>query len=134
MPGLSAKYTANTGLGLLTTANTGLDGGGTIVTVLVGASNGTLIKTIAIKAQAAFCSGDIVRLFIEDDGVDEVITKLISEILMRPAGGGVSSTFATYGMTVPLNMTLKSGYKLRASTNIAGKISISAEGLDWTYP
>lgn len=133
MIGAYEKFTANTGMNRLQTANTGLDGGGTIYTILTAASSGTYIKTISIKSQTSLCSGDMVRLFIMD-AEDEPLTLLLKEVLVRPAGGGIGSTFATYGITIPINITLKSGWSLRASTNIAGKISVVAEGLNWVYP
>jgi hypothetical protein len=44
------QYTANTGMVKISTANSNLDGSGTLGTVLTGASNGTLIKTVTVKA------------------------------------------------------------------------------------
>lgn len=131
MAGESAKYTANTGIGAVTTANTALDGTGTITSLLTGADSGTLIKTVTIKGQVSIGSGDIIRLFVSPDG-DSVY--LLKEIQFRPTGGGTSSVFSTAQMVVPLNFPLKANYYFMASTDVAKKFSISVEGLNWTYP
>ena len=57
------QYTANTGKVLISTANSNLDGTGTLGTVLTAASNGTLIKAITVKAQVNTTEG-MVRLFL----------------------------------------------------------------------
>jgi hypothetical protein len=132
MLGAYEKFTANTGIGSVATANVKLDGSGTMTTLLTAASNGTLIKTVTIKAQVAIGSGDIIRLFISPDA--GVTNYLLQEILFRPEGGGVSSVFSTANMVVALNFTLKPAYLLRASTDVAKKFSIEIEGLDWAYP
>lgn len=129
MAGESAKYTANTGINLVAVANTGLDGGGTLATILTGAANGTLIKSVTIKSQVVLGSGNMIRLFVYD-GTN---TRLLQEILIRPTGGGAGSVFSTFSTVIPMNFPLKSGYELRASTEAAKKTNIVAEGLDWAY-
>ncbi len=73
------QFTANTGFAVIDTANTNLDGTGTIGSVITGASNGTLIKTITVKALDNTTNG-MVRLFIYN-GTNK---RLISEIEIPP--------------------------------------------------
>lgn len=127
-----AKYTANTGLGTLTTANTGLDGGGTLVTVLTpdATGRGCYIKSVTIKALATLANGDIIRLFVYNGTTNY----LIAEFPFRPAGGGIGSVFSTAGQVVPLNFPLKASYTLKASTDQGKKIAVTVEALDWVAP
>lgn len=130
MLGEYAKFTANTGLGLVATANTNLDGSGTLATVMTAADSGTLIKTVTIKAIAGVASGDIIRLFLYNGTTNY----LLQEIQFIPTGGGVSSVFTTASMIVQLNFPLKGTYVLKASTDAGKKFNVIAEGLNITYP
>lgn len=123
------KYTANTGTVLISTANTNLDGTGTLGTVITGASNGTYIPRIFIKGVTTVTRG-MIRLFIYDGSS----TRLLKEINVNPVpivtGTGIDQS---YSVTIPLDFHLKSGHIIKASTAIAESFSIVAEGLDWTY-
>lgn len=120
------QYTANTGIVTISTANTNRDGTGTLGTVLTAASNGTLIKTVTVKAIVSTTHG-MVRLFVHD-GTN---TRLLHEIEVFPVTkASINKAFET---TVNLNFSLKSGYSLKASTEKAESFNIIAEGLDWTY-
>ena len=61
----NSLVTANTGFATVATANSGLDGKGTLATVLTGAANGTMVKSVIVKAIAPTLQG-MVRLFISD--------------------------------------------------------------------
>lgn len=69
------QYTANTGCVTISTANSNLDGTGTLGTVLTGASNGTLIKSIIVKAQTNTTQG-MIRLFVNGGGATELIAEI----------------------------------------------------------
>ncbi len=58
------QYTANTGMVTISSANSNLDGSGDIYKVLVGAANGTVIKTVTIKAITSTKKG-MVRLLYQ---------------------------------------------------------------------
>lgn len=122
-----AKYTANTGIALLSTANGELDGSGTLGTVLTAASSGTLIKTITINAITDTSEG-MIRLFIYDGGS---ITKLIEEFQIPPSKK--SGTYSSYKASYNVNYNLKSGYIMKASTQNAESFVVIVEGLDWAY-
>lgn len=120
------QYTANTGIVTISTANTNTDGTGTLGTVLTGASNGTLIKSITIKAQGNTTQG-MIRLFVTGGGVTDLIAELPVPAVTATADEG---TFEVY---TPTNYTLKSGYVLKAATQNAESFNVFAEGLDWAY-
>jgi hypothetical protein len=120
------QYTANTGLVTISTANTARDGTGTLGTVLTAASNGTLIKTVTVKAIVSTTHG-MVRLFVYD-GTN---TRLLKEIEVFPVTK--SAITPAFEAKIALNFVLKSGWVLKASTENAETFNIIAEGLDWAY-
>lgn len=124
----SAKYTANTGMGIVTTANTGLDGTGALVTILTAAANGTFIKTVTVKTQSVGINQGMLRLFIYD-GVN---TRLLMEIDTPIAGR--SGTWASFSRIINLNYFLKAGDVLQASTQETKTFNVIAEGYDVSYP
>ncbi len=128
MIGETILYTANTGMASIATANSGLDGGGTLGTVLTAASNGTLIKNVTIKGQEAQ-TGGMVRLYIHDGSA----TRLFMEVEIPPASGGSNSQYKTVSINLPINFSLKATWILKASTEKAKAFNVIAEGLDWKY-
>jgi hypothetical protein len=126
----STKYTANTGIGQVSTANTNLDGTGTLVTVLTAASSGTNIQSITIKGIVNTTAG-MVRLFLYD-GTNN---RLFMEV---PVGAvtksGTAQAFATRVLFNGNDFALKSGWVLKASTEKGETFNVIAEGLDWAYP
>ncbi|MFL5752307.1 MAG: hypothetical protein ACJ76F_02785 [Bacteroidia bacterium] len=129
------QYTANTGIATINVANTSLSGTGNIInptasyncwSVLTGASNGTLIKTVTIKAQGSPSQG-MIRLWIYN-GTNH---RLLMEIPVDPTLQSVSD--ASFEKTIVLNYKLQSTYQLIASTQVADTFNIVAEGLDFAY-
>lgn len=120
------KYTANTSTVVISTANSNLDGTGTLGTVLTAASNGTLIQRVTIKATGNTTRG-MVRLFIYDGANNRLIEEVRVPTVTK---SGIDHSFIA---VVNLNYNLKTGYLLKASTENAESFSIIAEGLDWAY-
>ncbi len=120
------QFTANTAMATISTANSNLDGSGTLGTVLTGASNGTLIKTVRVKAQGNTTHG-MVRLY----AYDGTNTKLIYELEVPAVTK--SGTYPAFEAAIPLNFVLKSGGILKASTQVAETFNVIAEGLDFAY-
>lgn len=125
------QYTANTGMATINAANTSLTGSGTlntdIWTVITGASNGTKVKSITIKARGSTTAQGMVRLFVYD-GTN---TRLLAEIeIPVVTQSGTDEGFEKF---LELDLDLKATYQLRATTQIADTFNIIAEGLDWTY-
>lgn len=120
------QYTANTGMATISTANSNLDGTGTLATILTGASYGTLIKTVTVKAIVNTTQG-MVRLFIDNSGTILLIAEIEVPAVTK------SSNDPAFEITLPLYYTLKAGYILKASTQKAESFNVIAEGQDWTY-
>ena len=123
------QFTANTGIITISTANTNLDGSGTMGLVLTAASNGTFIKSVIIKAQVTTSIG-MIRLFVKNASNNHVNLLLEIKVPKVPKSGTVCS----YQNVIPLNYTLLAGDMLYASTQNAEAFNIIAEGLNWTYP
>lgn len=124
------QYTANTGIVVISTANSNLDGStgtyGTVLTSPATGASGTLVKTVTIKAQGNTTHG-MVRLF----AYDGVTTRLVQEIEIPAVTK--SSTDPAFEITVPLDLHLEPSGILKASTQNAETFNVIAEGLDWTY-
>lgn len=123
-----AKYTANTGVGLLSTANANIDGTGTLVSIITGASNGTLVRTITCKGTATTSRG-MIRIYVNNKSST---TGLLCEIEVPAVTA--SSVDHSFSETIDLNFNLQSGYIIKASTLNANNFQVVADGLDWTYP
>jgi len=121
------QYTANTGTVSISTANTALDGSGTLGLVLTAASNGTLIKSVFIKAITDVTEG-MVRLFIDDNNGTKLLIREIDVPAITKAS--INKAFEAH---VELDYFLKAGYMLKASTQVANTFNVIAEGLDVTY-
>ena len=126
----SAKYTAKNGSAVISTANTNLDGTGTLSSAIItGASNGTLINSIIIKALTNTTQG-MVRLFVYDNVHSSYY--LIEEIeIPAITKSGRDSSFE---FTVPMYLYLNEGWVLYASTEKAETFNVCVESVDWTYP
>jgi hypothetical protein len=125
------QYTANTGIVTISMSNSNRDGTGTLGTVLTAGSNGTLIKTVTVKAVGSTgTSQGMIRLFIYD-GTN---TRLLKEIEVPPTTVNTTTgTDPTFETTIELNYKLKASWVLKASTQAGDSFNIIAEGLDWTY-
>jgi hypothetical protein len=117
-----AKYTANTGMAQISVANSNLNGTGTLYSIISGASNGTLIKTITIKATASDSIG-MIRLYINTNIIDEIEIPSVTQ----------SAIEKTFSIAFDVNYNLQNGDVLMASTQNANTFNIIAEGLDWAY-
>jgi hypothetical protein len=120
------QYTANTGIVNIATANANLDGTGTLGNVLTAAANGTLIKSVTVKATVNTTEG-MVRLFL----FDGVNNRLIQEI--HVPSNTKSATTRAFEYTWDCDVKLKAGWILKAGTQNAESFNIIAEGLDWAY-
>ncbi|MBN8696473.1 MAG: hypothetical protein J0L87_08085 [Bacteroidetes bacterium] len=120
------QFTANTGWAQISTANPNLDGTGTMGTVLTGASNGTLVKSVIIKATTSTSQG-MIRLFIYNGSTTRLVAEIEVPAITR------SSTDESFEKYIPIDLALESGDQLRASTEVANTFNIIAEGLNWAY-
>lgn len=120
------QYTANTGLALISTANTALDGTGTLGTVLTAAANGTLIKNITVKGIVNTTEG-MVRLFLFDGTNNRLLQEIPVPSITKAA------TVPAFEYTWNCDLKLKAGWILKASTQNAQSFVITANACDWAY-
>jgi hypothetical protein len=109
----------------IATANTNRDGSGTVATLITGASTGTRIAEIVIKARVATTAGQV-RVFLYDGtthyAFDEIAVAAAS-VSASVQGTRVSTTYN--------NLILPSAsWSVRVSTNNAESIDVTALGAD----
>lgn len=124
------QYTANTGTTQINAANTSLTGSGTLNTdiwmLVRGGSNGSLIKSITIKAAGTTSEG-MVRFFLYD-GTN---TRLLHEVDVL--ANTPSATNPAFEFTWNCNMSLKTNFEIRVTTQIANTFNIISDSVDWNY-
>lgn len=107
------------------TANTNRDGTGTIATLITGASTGTRIAEIVVKAKVTTTAG-MVRVFLHDGSsywfFDEISI----------AAASVSATVQSTRVSVSYNNLIlpSSSWSIRVSTHNAESMDITALGAD----
>jgi hypothetical protein len=125
---------AVTGLALVATANPNLDGSGTISTAFTApassSSNGSLVKTITIKAQGSTSINGMIRLFISDDG--GTTWYLMREVQVPQTTQ--SAYEPSYKQVIDMNYHLNTDYLLGVSTQNGESFGITVEGESWSYP
>lgn len=112
----------------ISVANTNRDGTGTITTIVTGATDGTRIHKIDIKALVTTTAG-MIRLYLADDAETPNI-RLWKEIVVGAiivAAGTAGFEYSLY-LTGETALILPYGYSLRASTHNAESFNIVAEG------
>ncbi len=128
--------TANTGIAAINTANSNLNGAGTVTTVFTAGQSGAIIKSVTIKATGPVTTG-MVRLFIQSPNpvgaflYKEVQIPITPVLSNTPTPAPVLTVFET---CLVGDLKLKAGYALAASTQVGDTFNIIVEGLDWEYP
>lgn len=115
----SVKYTANT-------VATAFDFGPTLINLLTGASNGTLIKTITIKAYETIIKGGM-YFYINDGSASRLVDVHTAMNQIQ------SATQDSYEVTFELDYYLKSGNVFQAYMNTVQSYIITVQGLDMSY-
>jgi hypothetical protein len=123
---VNANYAATpkVGVGQVSTANTALDGTGTIVTIFTAGASGSRLDSVTVKATATVANG-IVRLFVHNG----TTAFLLCEIIVLASTS--STTVTSFEDGRKLDMVLPSGWSLRASTTIAQPLNVIAVGGDF---
>jgi len=134
--GCSKDYsllTANTGIATPPT-NSALDGTGNTTTVLTAGANGTIIRSVIIKATEPITTG-MVRLFI-GNSTDTVLYKEVPVQVTPVLTHTPTPTpvLPMYEVTLNGDLKLESGNTLKVTTQVANTFVVIAEGLDWAYP
>lgn len=112
------------GIAVVSTANTNLNGSGTVVTVCVAGANGTKINEITVQAAGTATAG-IIRLFVFDGTTNYLFDEIPVSAAIPSTNAAAYRTYKTYD-----NFVLPSGYSLRASTSNAETFNIMAWGGD----
>lgn len=94
----------------LTTANTNLDGTGSVVLLYTAGANGSRIDKVKIKAQGTTTAG-VIRCFLYDGSLYHLYTEQLT------AGATPSGTVAAEEFDLNLNLILASGWSVYFSTN-----------------
>lgn len=125
--------TANTGVAKLQAANPNLDGTGNLETLITAGANGTIVKSISIKALTPNVTGNV-RLFIKK--TDTVLYKEIPITITPTLSATPTPTplMAMYETKLVGDLKLEAGTSLVASTQVRQQFTIVTEGLDWDYP
>ena len=129
----STNYSANTGMAVISTANTNLDGSGTLGTVLTagasGTYNGCAIESITVKALGTVTHG-MVRIFIYNGSTSYLFTEVFVQPIV-PTG-----TFKSFEQKITFSKKLQiaPGYSIKASTQNAEGFAVIVNGVDWKYP
>lgn len=129
-----AKLTAQTGIASLTTANSNLDGSGALVSILSAGTNGTVLRSVMVKATQAVTVG-MVRLFIRRGNkyilIKEINVLPTPSFSATPTPVPLCQTFVYY---LPCSIFLESGDILFGSTQNSENFNVFAEALDIGYP
>jgi hypothetical protein len=125
------QETAIIGVGNVSTANPATNGTGPLSTILTAAaspSNGTLVRTITLKALQSTNLG-MIRLFISHNATTWFLVKEIC--IPQTMQSGFDPSFK---MVLEENFNLQAGYSLGASTQLGQSFSLTVEGVSWEYP
>lgn len=116
------KYSATTAIAEISTANSNLDGTGTLAD-LVTAGNGTIVKRIIIKAQGTTTEG-MVRIFFKAGATTWLLCEIEIPAVVQ------SSRDQTLIAVIDEPFYLKASYTLRVSTEKAETFIVSAECME----
>lgn len=109
----------------IATANTNRDGTGTIATLIAGATNGTQVREIVVKARVTTTAG-MVRVFLHDGSTFYLFDEIT--ILAATPSGTVQATRASVTYA---NLVLpSSSWSVRVSTHNAESADVTAMGAD----
>jgi hypothetical protein len=127
MLGQRVNYTINSGVGIVSTANSNRDGTGTLTQIYSSGVIGAYIRTITIKAQGNTTQG-MIRLFVWNTVTSFLIVEIEVPIVTQTS---IASSFTA---TINLQFYLQSGFKLYASTQNGDTFILTVEGLSMSYP
>jgi len=126
--------TPNVGLGvIIATANTALDGTGTVGIVYTAGSNGSRIDYIKIKYTGTSIA-TLARIFINNGGATTTASNNSLFVEQAITANTISQVAAqTNEFNISMNITLPAGYRILATigTTVAAGLVFSAYGGDY---
>lgn len=108
----------------INTANANRDGTGTIASLVTGATSGTLVESIVVKAEVTTTAG-MIRLFALKGGTYYLFFE------QPVAAITASATVGAFQVEIPINKILGSGEIIAVSTERAEMFSVTAWGGDY---
>jgi hypothetical protein len=128
----TTQFTANNGIGSDATANSNLNGTGTLITAYTAGSSatykGSTIDTITIKATVNNTPG-MVRLYIYNGSTSYLFHEVIVPSITKT---GTDKAF-DYTFIPEDGFAIKAGYLIKVSTEKAENFNVMVEGRDWNY-
>ncbi len=121
---INSSLTSKLGSGIVDTANSFLDGSGVLVPVFTSGANGSVIKSITVKATGSTSQG-MVRLFVGNGELNFLYREI-----MIPANvqTGVVPAFS---LVLPGIFRLQPGWSLLASTELSETFNVFADYGEW---
>jgi hypothetical protein len=118
--------------GTVITANTAMDGTGTVVTLYTAGSNGSRLDTIKVRNQGTSVA-TVLRLFINNGAATTTATNNSLYYESTIPAATLTQTAAIPDIEIPMDLALPSGYKITATigTTTAFALSITAVGGDY---
>jgi hypothetical protein len=113
---------------VISTANTALDGSGTVGTVITAGASGTRIDRIRVQATTATTAGRV-RLFLYDGSNSFALEEIAIAAATPSATVSGALGEVTFGDVRPLQ--LPAGWSINASTHNANTFSVTAYGADF---
>ena len=119
---LQAQYASvvKSPLALVSAANTGRDGTGTLVTLYTAGANGGRIDDLNMNALASTTAG-MLRLFVSDGGANNRLVQEVPVQAVTPSG----TVQAWASQLRSMALCLQAGYQLKLSTNNAESFAVS---------
>jgi hypothetical protein len=120
------QHTAVLASQTINTPNSGLDGSGTIASIITGGTNGTQLQTLIIKAQTSITSEGMIRLFIKRSGGSIMLLREIYVPIITK-----SSRDSSFSRVIPFNFLLEPSAQLQVSTQTGDTLIVA--GFDLSY-
>jgi hypothetical protein len=117
---------------LLTTANTALDGTGTVLTIATGGTNGTRIDQVKVRNTGTSVA-TVIRLFLNNGSSNATAANNTLFFEATIAANTISQVAASTDYSLLLNISLPATYKINATigTTVAAGLAVSAIGGDY---
>lgn len=116
----------------LATANTAMDGTGTVATVFTATTNGSYAQDIRIKALGTNVA-TVIRVFVNNGSTNATAANntLVAELSI--AATTASNSTSLPDLSIPINRTLPNGYKLNVAigTTVSAGLCVTTFGGDY---
>jgi hypothetical protein len=124
--------TPNIGIGTITTANTAMDGTGTVVTIFTAGADGAFVDSVVVRGLGTNIA-TVLRLFLNNGGTNATATNnaLLADTTL-PATTA-SNVQALAPVDIALGVRLPAGWKINATigTTVAAGYALSGHGGDF---